>query len=99
MRFEPFADCDHFVRHGHFEIDRQISRVFDLGEIFVADMTAVFAQMDGDAIRATFRRKLSGAHNIRMAAAAGIPDGCNMVNIDAEAEMSAHYLSPRLPGL
>ncbi len=61
-------------------------------------MAAVLAQMRGDSVGAGLGGHDRGAHRIGMIAAARVPDGRDMVDIDAEAKTLAHAAA-RLPGL
>ena len=56
-------------------------------DVVVADVAAVLAQMRGDAVGARRDRQLGGAHRIGMPAAAGVADGGDVVDVDAEAQM------------
>jgi hypothetical protein len=50
-------------------------------------MTAILAQVRGNAVGAGCRGQLRRPYRIRMAAATGVADGCDVVDIDAEAEL------------
>src|SRR5439155_5706623 len=67
-----------------------VERLADLGlqlrDVVVADVAAVLAQMRGDPVRPGLDRNLRCLYGIRMAPAARVADGGNVVNIDAEAE-------------
>ena len=56
------------------------------GDVVVADVAAVLAQMRGDAVGARRDRELGGAHRIGMASAARVADGGDVVDVDAEAQ-------------
>ena len=56
-------------------------------DIVVADMSAILAQMRGDAVGAGFDRNLRRMHGIRVSAAAGVADGGDVVDVDAEAQI------------
>ena len=55
-------------------------------DIVIDDVTAVFAQVRGDAVGAGRDRDLGGLDRIGMLAAARVTDGGDMVDVDAEAE-------------
>ena len=57
-------------------------------DVVVGDVPPVLAQMGGDAVGAGLGGGEGGAHRIGMRAAARVPDGRDMVDIDAEAEAS-----------
>ena len=98
------AEFVHFRRRRHLEIERQVNFVLQAAHIIIANVSAILAQMRGDAVSARGRHQSSGPHRVRVVAAARIPDGRHMVDIDAEPErrfrLFGHYwLIPRLPGL
>jgi hypothetical protein len=49
-------------------------------------MAAVLAQMRGDAVGARLDRGQRGAHRIRPLACPRVAKGCDVIDIDAEAE-------------
>ena len=57
--------------------------------IFVLDMAPILAQMHRDAIGASEVRLDRRPHWIRLVGAAGLPHGCDMVDIDAEFDHSS----------
>jgi hypothetical protein len=61
-------------------------------------VSTILAQMRGDAVGAGLDRNLRRTHGIRMPPAAGVADGGDVVNIDAETKVrSRHFLQPILP--
>jgi hypothetical protein len=52
---------------------------------------AILAQMRGDAVGARLDRDQRRTHRIGMAPAARVADGRDVVNIDAEAEVSGRW--------
>jgi hypothetical protein len=78
-------DLDHFIGRRHFKVQRQGRRGHDPLNVCIADMAAVFAQMGGNSVAAHLRDNLSGAHRVGMFAAACVPDGRDMIDVDAEA--------------
>src|SRR5690606_39598421 len=45
-------DLDHFLGRGHFQVEREVGRLLDALQVFVADVAAVFAQGRGGAVAA-----------------------------------------------
>ena len=91
-------DLEHLLGRRHFEVQRQV----DLGDqpvdVLIGDVAPVLAQMGGDAVGAGFGGDDRRAHRVGVRAAARVPDGRDMVDIDAEAE-SVAQAAARLPGL
>jgi hypothetical protein len=56
-------------------------------------MPAVFAEVDGDAVRAGGGAGLGDGERVRVGAAAGITHGGDMVDIHAEADWITHSLN------
>ena len=94
------AECDveHLLRRRHFQVQRQVDLGHQPVDVVVGDMAAVLAKMCGDSVRAGLCCHDRRAHRIGMIAAARVPDGRDMVDIDAEAKTPAHAAA-RLPGL
>ena len=90
----------HLVGRRHFEVERQVGRGLDAGEVVIADVAAVFAQMRGDAVSADRRDNLGRADRIRMIAAARVADRRDMVDVDAQAQppRGGRAQFARLPG-
>jgi hypothetical protein len=86
MRLMPKRDFQHFVRCRHFQVNGQADFPHNRVEVSVANMPAVFAQMDGDAIAARCFDHMCGAHRIGMHSATRISDRRNMVDIDAKTQ-------------
>jgi len=97
MRTVAKRDLEHLDGCRHLEVQRQ----FDLGhqplDIAVGDVAPVLAKMRRDPVRARLRRENRCSHRVRMVAAACVPDGRNVVDIDAETEPV--HAAARLPGL
>ena len=68
------------------------------GDVLVADVAAVLAQMGGDPVGAGLGGEQGGADRIGKIAAARVADGRDMVDVDAEAEMRPVHAALRLPG-
>ena len=83
-------DRQHLLGRRHFEVQRQVDLGHQPVDVVVGDVAAVLAQMGGDPVGAGLRGDDRGAHRIGMIAAARVPDGRDMVDIDAEAEPAGH---------
>src|SRR5262245_64979558 len=86
MRSGAQADRQHFPGRGHFQIQRFVDLRFQTGNVVVADVAPVLAQMSRDAVAARRYRHLRRAYRIRVAAAAGVADRGDVVDIDAKAK-------------
>ena len=69
------------------EVQRQVDLGHQPVDIFVGDVTPVLAEMRRNAIRASLRRGMGRAQGVGMPPASRVPDGRDMVDIDAEAEI------------
>ena len=74
------------VGRRHFKIERLVDFRFQARDVVVANVATIFAQMCGDAVAAGRDRKLGSAHRIRMAPAARVADGGDVIDIDAKAK-------------
>ena len=82
--FDRPRNADHFGRGRHFEVQRLGDALFEPGDIGVDDVAAIFAQMRGNAIGAGGDRRFGSLQRIGMAAAPRIPDGSDVIDVDAE---------------
>ena len=87
VRPGPQRDRDHLRGRRHLQVERLGDLGLEAGNVVVADVAAVFAQMRGDAVGARRDRQLGGAHRIGMPAAARVADGGDVVDVDAESQM------------
>ena len=78
-------DGDHLLGRRHLEIKRLGDFRLEPGDVVVADVAAILAQMRGDAVGARRDGELGRAHRVGMAPAARVADGGDVVDIDAEA--------------
>ena len=92
------GDRQHLLGRRHLEVQRQVDLGHQPVDVLVGDVAPVLAQVGGDAVGAGVGGDVRRAHGIRMCPAARVPDGRDMVDIDAEAEASGHAAA-RLPGL
>jgi len=86
VRLDPAGDRRHFGGCGHLEIHRQGDGIAQPRDIVVANMPAVLAQMHGNAVSAGLRRDGGSHQRIGMAAAPGIPQRCDMIDIDPQPQ-------------
>ena len=86
MRLGPHRNRNHVVGRRHFEIQRLVDFGLQPGDVIVADMPAILAQMRGDAVGTGGYREPGRAHRIGMAAAARVADGGDMIDVDAKAQ-------------
>ncbi len=84
------GDAEHLLRRRHFEVEGERDLILEADEIVFADVAAILAQVGGDAVGARSFREMGGADGIGKVAAPGIPDGRDMVDVDAEAKRPAH---------
>ena len=98
----PERDLEHFLGRGHFEVEGDGQARHQLGDILVADVAAVLAQVGGDPVGSRLGGEQGRAHRIGEVAAARVPDGRDMVDVDAETEavlsLSKGHAAARLPG-
>src|SRR5262249_23664991 len=85
------GDAHHLLGCRHFEIERLCDVRLEACDIVVADVPAILAQMRGDAISAGFDRNLRRMHGIRVSSPAGIADGGDVVDVDAETKVWSRH--------
>ena len=93
MRTVGERDRQHFLGRRHLQVQRQVDLGHQPVDVLVGDVPPVLAQVGGDPVGARGRRSMGGADRVGMRAAARVPDGRDMVDVDAEAEAS--WLMPR----
>jgi hypothetical protein len=86
------GDIEHFLRRRHLEIERHVYGAGDLRNIRVGDVPAIFAQMRRYSVGTGFLGQNGGAHGIGMMSTAGVPDGGDMIDIDAQAKKGTHRI-------
>ena len=91
MRTVPKGDFQHLLGRSHFQIERQVCRCLNAGEVIIADMSAIFAQVSGDAIAADPGDDFGRAHRVRMIAAARIADGGHVINVHAQSQTACGW--------
>ena len=96
-------DAEHFLGRCHLEVQRQTDFRHQPVDIGIGDVAPVFAQVSGDPIRAGFGGHDRRPHRIGKIAATRVPDGRDMVDIDAQPERlgagGIDQAAARLPGL
>ena len=98
----PERDSQHFLRRRHFEVQRHRQRRHQRGDILVANVPPVLAQMGGDAVCARLGGQQRRFDRVGMRSPARVANGRHMIDVDAQAQMSGgsrHYYCFRLPGL
>ena len=99
-RVRLMAECDveHLLGGGHLKVQRKVHLGHQPVDVLVGDMAAVLARWAVISVRAGLCCHDRSAHRIGVIAAARVPYGRDMVDIDAEAKTRAHAAA-RLPGL
>ena len=93
FRAQLARDADHLVGGRHLEIQLDMHEVAQTPHVLVLDVSAILAQVHGDAIR-TAEVSLDGRpHRVGLVRAPCLPQRCNVVDVDAELD---HGLSPRV---
>jgi hypothetical protein len=69
------------------------------GKVIIADMAAVFAQVDGDAVTAACRDDLCRPNRIGMIATARVANGRNVIDVHTQSQALRYHGFARLPGL
>ncbi len=85
----------HVLGRRHLEIQRLRYLGLEAGHVAVADMAAVLTQMRGDAVGAGLDRGQRGAHRIRPLAAPRVAQGCDVIDIDSEAQRGNGHFGTR----
>src|SRR5262245_4613835 len=86
-------DPNHLFGRRHFQIERFCDLRLEPGNVIVADMAPVFTQMRGNAVGAGIDGDLRRLYRIRVVSAAGVTDGSNVIDIDAEAKVGSRHSS------
>ena len=81
------SDARHFLGRRHFEIERLGEFSLQPRNVVIADVPPIFAQMRRNSVGASLDRDLGRAHGIRVMPAAGVTNGGDVIDIDAEAEV------------
>jgi len=97
VRLMAQRDFEHFLGRCHLEVQRKGDLRHQPVDVLVGDVPPVFAEMSGDSVGAGIRGDVCRTDGVGMRAAARVPDGRDMVDIDAETEPLGHAAA-RLPG-
>ena len=101
--FVAQRDLQHLLGRGHFKVQGQVDLGHQPVDIAIGNVAAVFAEVRGDAVGAGLGSDDGRAHRIGMVAAARVPDGRDMIDIDAQPERigaeARGQAAARLPGL
>jgi hypothetical protein len=95
------GDADHLVGDRHLEVQRLAAlaaQVGQHGDVGVADVAAVLAQVGGDAVGAGRQGQLGGPHRLGIAGPARVADRGHVVDVDAEPQHGRQPFRRRLPG-
>ena len=78
-------DPQHVLGRRHLEIQRLGYFGLQPSHVAVADVAAILPQMRGDAVGAGLDRSQRGAHRVRPLTAPRVAQGCDVIDVDAEA--------------
>src|SRR5262245_40280797 len=84
-------DPNHLFGRYHLQIERFCDLRLEAGNVIVADMAPVFTQMRSNAVGAGIDGDLRRLYRIRVASAAGVTDGSDVIDIDAEAKVRSRH--------
>lgn len=96
VRLVTQGDGLHFFRRSHLEIQRKCQRIHQRLYVAVRDMAAIFPQMRRYSIRAGRFGDPGRPYGVGIRAPAGIPHGCNVVDVDPKSQLCRHLFSPLL---
>ena len=82
----PQRDLQHLLSRRHFQIQRKIGCRLNACQIFITDMTAVFAQMRGDPVATHASDNLCGSHRVGVITAARIANRRDVIDVHAQAK-------------
>ncbi len=86
VRAQPSGQADHLRGRRHLEVERHEDLAPQPLDVLVADVATILAKMRRDAVGAGQHREMGGPDRIRVGTAAGVPQGRDMVDVDAEAQ-------------
>ena len=91
MGVDAGRDLDHFRSRRHLEIERHEELALQPFHVLIADVPPVLTQVRSDPIGSGQHGHMGGPDRVRIDAPTGVPDGCNMVDIDAEAQRKSFH--------
>ncbi|CSB79773.1 Uncharacterised protein [Vibrio cholerae] len=74
-------NLDHLIRHRHFKVHARLQRFTQNTDIAICDVTTIFTQMDGDAIRARTFSNFRCMHWIGILCAACVTQSRHVIDI------------------
>jgi hypothetical protein len=83
VRPMPQRNLEHFLGRRHLQVQRQVDLIHQPVDVIVGDVPAILAKMRGNAVGTRIRGHDGSAHRIGMIAAARVPDGRDVIDIDA----------------
>src|SRR2546423_11731499 len=86
FRLDASGDADHLVGRRHFKVEPDMRELTQAPHVFVLDMPAGLAQMDGDALRATEVRLDRRPNRVGFVRAPGLPYRSDVVDVHAELD-------------
>ena len=87
VRAQPFGDAEHLIGARHLEVERGTNDGEQGVEVGVLDMTAVLAQVRGDAVGAGGFAEHCGGGGVGFIGAARLTEGGDVIDVDEEAEV------------
>ena len=87
VRHNRERNREHLICRRHFEIERPRDLALEADYVVIADVTAILAQMRGDAVGAGLNGEQGCADGIGMRPATRVPDGRDVIDVDAQSEM------------
>jgi len=84
VRTQLFGKSHHRRRNGHFQIELGCDSLAQPFDVVILNMPAIFAQMNGNAVRAGLFGERRGFKRIGSYGTARLAHGCHMIDIDAE---------------
>ena len=79
--------ADHLVRGCHLQVYRSRDRCLEPIQIVLPYVAAVLPEVQRYSVRARLQGQRRGPHGIRMAAAAGIADGGDVIDVHAQTNL------------
>lgn len=92
--FVAQRDGLHLIGGGHFEIQRHGEIGHERLNIGIRDVTAIFAQVRGDAVGPGLFGQFRGPHRVRVGGATRVAHGRDVINVHPETKCVAHDLWP-----
>lgn len=76
-----FGNSDDGFGQAHLEVELAGDGFLEEADVAVIDVTAVLAEVDGDAVRSGKLALNGGPDGVRLDGSAGLPDGCYVVYV------------------